>query len=93
MNMNRQEVWKLKEHVCVACGKDLDEDSFEIYYRDGNSENTDADNVDLVCNDCHERLDKSSRGDTELILEEIEEEMPDASPKRKTLEYLRRSQE
>jgi hypothetical protein len=38
-------------------------------------------------------MDKTSRGETEDVLLEIEEEMPDATRERKTLEYLRRSSE
>ncbi|MDY7082508.1 MAG: hypothetical protein SXQ77_08920 [Halobacteria archaeon] len=93
MNMNRREVWKLKEHVCIVCGDNLEDDEFELYYRDGDEDNTDPENVDLVCTECHEDMDKTTRGETELLLEEIEQEMPNASPEKKTLEYLRRSRE
>lgn len=91
--MNDWEVWKYKDHVCIACGKDLDKDTFEVYYRDENPDNKEMSNIDLICGGCHEKLDKNSRGQTELIFEEIEEEMPDASPEEKTMEYLRRSEE
>ena len=91
--MNRLEVWKLKEHVCTACGKELEEDDFRLYHRNGNEDDDDPDNVDLVCPDCHDDIDKTARGETEDVLVEIEEEMPDAPRERKTLEYLRRSSE
>lgn len=77
----------------MACGKDLEKEEFEVYYRDGNSENTEAENIDLICTDCDKKLDKSIRGDTEDILEEIEDEMPDASTSEKVLEYLKRSED
>lgn len=93
MNMNEREVWKLKEHVCVACGEELTEDEFEVYHRDTEADDPGPDQIDLVCPDCHDTLDKTQRGETEFILEEIEEEMPEASRERKTLEYLRRSQD
>ncbi len=91
--MNRREVWKVKENVCIACGKEVNEDEFKVYYRDGDSSNTDMENIDIVCNDCHEQMDKSSRGKTEGLLEQIEEEMPNASAEKKSLEFLRRTQE
>jgi 5-methylcytosine-specific restriction endonuclease McrA len=91
--MNRFEVWKLKEHVCTACGEELEEDDFRVYHRNGNEDDDDPDNVDLVCPDCYDEMDKTSRGETEDVLLEIEEEMPDATRERKTLEYLRRSSE
>jgi len=91
--MNRFEVWKLKEHVCTACGEELEEDGFRVYHRNANEDDSDPDNVDLVCPDCYDDMDKTSRGETEDVLLEIEEEMPDATRERKTLEYLRRSSE
>lgn len=92
MNTNEREVWKLKEHVCVACGADLEEDSFEVYHRSADGD-VEPDQIDLVCEDCHEDLDTTARGDTEGLLVEIEEEMPEASVEQKTLEYLRRSRD
>jgi len=91
--MNRLEVWKLKEHVCTACGEDLEEDSFRVYYREDEESGIEPEKIDLVCPDCYDDIDKSSRGNTEGILREIEEEMPEASREEKTLEYLRRSSE
>jgi len=91
--MNRFEVWKLKEHICTACGEELEEDGFRVYHRNGNEDDNDPDNVDLVCHDCYDDMDKTARGETEDVLLEIEEEMPDATRERKTLEYLRRSSE
>jgi len=91
--MNRLEVWKLKEHVCTACGDDLEEDSFRVYHREQQEGGIEPEKVDLVCPECYDSIDESSRGETEDILSEIEEEMPDASREKKTLEYLRRSSE
>ncbi|MDY6774626.1 MAG: hypothetical protein SV253_00805 [Halobacteria archaeon] len=95
MSVNDWRVWKWKQHVCIACGESLSRDSFDIYYRDGNSENTELDNIDLVCPDCGDEIDYATheRGEVENVFEEIEEEMPSASPEEKTAEYLRRTQE
>jgi acetone carboxylase gamma subunit len=93
MNTNEREVWKLKEHVCVACGADLDEDSFEVYHRTDAGDGVDPDEIDLVCEECHEDLDTTARGNTEGLLAEIEEEMPGATVEQKSLEYLRRSRD
>lgn len=89
--MNRTEVWRIKDHVCTACGEELDEEEFELYQREETDE-IEPDDVDLMCPDCHDRIsdNDADRGETEDVLEEIEEEMPDASRERKTLEYLRR---
>ncbi|MFP4633030.1 MAG: hypothetical protein ACOCT0_00675 [Halobacteriota archaeon] len=88
--MDHTEVWSVKDNVCTACGKELESDEFELYPRNPSGETT-PDDVDLMCPDCHERLaDYDDRTETEEVLEEIEREMPDASPERKTLEYLRR---
>lgn len=91
--MNRLEVWKVKENVCTACGEELEKDEFELYYRDGDESNEKMDNIDILCSDCHDSIDKSSRGETELLLEEIEKEMPNAPPEEKSLEFLRRTEE
>lgn len=93
MNTNKREVWKLKEHVCVACGADLDEDSFEVYHRSGDGGEVDPDDIDLLCGECHEDLDTTARGGTEGLLVEIEEDMPEASAQKKSIEYLRRSRD
>ncbi len=89
--MNRTEVWKIKDHVCTACGEELEQDEFELYRREDTEDPTPED-VDLMCPDCHDRIsdNDADRGETEDVLQEIEEEMPEASPERKTLEYLRR---
>ncbi len=89
--MKRTEVWKIKDQVCTACGEELDEETFELYHREDTDE-VEADGVDMMCPSCHERItdNDADRGETEDLLEEIEEEMPDASRERKTLEYLRR---
>lgn len=89
----RRHIWHVKSHECTACDAELSVDAFEIYYRDGDSDRTDPDNVDLFCGDCHDRLGEPSpaRVQTEAVLVEIEAAMPAAARDAVLREYLGRS--
>ena len=44
------------EHMCAVCGFGI-EDVLEVAHMDGNRKNNDADNLAILCPNCHKMLD------------------------------------
>jgi hypothetical protein len=52
----RKIAFETYEHMCAVCGFGI-EDVLEVAHMDGNRKNNDADNLAILCPNCHKMLD------------------------------------
>lgn len=75
--------------MCVACGQELERDGANLYFRTGDKNNINVDNIDVMCNSCHNDLRPMSKGNPESTLTNIERRFPYADREKILHEYLK----